>query len=483
MVVCEYCHSTLLKDAESVKNIGKMSDVMEDYSPIQIQTSGQFRGRAFTVVGRIQLRYGAGFWNEWYLSFDSGTAGWLSDASGQYIITEAAQAPSATPEFAQLRPGRTLHYRGVPFTASDVRTARCVAGQGELPFVVAGGWEVKVADFRADDRFLTLDYSEDGAPKCYSGQAIQLEQLRCQLLRSVEQITETTGRFRGKTQALACPSCGSAIQYQVAMALYVVCPSCHAEVDCSGDTGVVLNKIAEVSKVQPTLALGDVGTFNNIKYTVIGFLERQEMDSEEASAWTEYLLFNAQTGFLWLVESEDGWDRVSVLNAWPQVRGDKLLFADQTYRKKYAYTAVVTYAAGAFNWRVSVGDANYIDDYEGGFFKLTAESSAAEITWSKSRRIDADVVGQAFGKSIGGASSPVSPLALGDAPRLAAKETEQQLKQTGFLLTLLYLILNIPIMFHHMFTDYSDFEDEIGMMGAALLVLWLPLFGYFKEED
>src|ERR1043165_6717676 len=80
MAVCEYCRSTLLKDAESVKDIGKMSEVLEDYSPIQINTSGVFQDRAFTVVGRIQLRYDAGFWNEWYVFFDDGTNGWLSDA-------------------------------------------------------------------------------------------------------------------------------------------------------------------------------------------------------------------------------------------------------------------------------------------------------------------------------------------------------------------------------------------------------------------
>jgi len=53
MAVCEYCHSTLLKDAESVKDIGKMSDVLEDYSPLQINTSGEYQGKHFTVVGRI----------------------------------------------------------------------------------------------------------------------------------------------------------------------------------------------------------------------------------------------------------------------------------------------------------------------------------------------------------------------------------------------------------------------------------------------
>src|SRR5271166_5753865 len=81
MAVCGYCQSTLLKDADSVKNIGKMSDLLEDYSPLQITTSGNFQGRNYALVGRIQLRYESGIWNEWHALFDDGSSGWLSDAS------------------------------------------------------------------------------------------------------------------------------------------------------------------------------------------------------------------------------------------------------------------------------------------------------------------------------------------------------------------------------------------------------------------
>ena len=76
----------LLREADAVRDVGKMS-ALEDYSPIRIATSGIYAGQAFGVVGRIQLRYDAGFWNEWYILFDDGSAGWLSDASGQYAIT------------------------------------------------------------------------------------------------------------------------------------------------------------------------------------------------------------------------------------------------------------------------------------------------------------------------------------------------------------------------------------------------------------
>ena len=89
MAVCEYCKTTILKDAESVVNLGKMSEVLEDYSPLKIGTSGLYAQRSFSLIGRLQLQYSDGFWNEWYALFDDGSSGWLSDASGQFTMTFA----------------------------------------------------------------------------------------------------------------------------------------------------------------------------------------------------------------------------------------------------------------------------------------------------------------------------------------------------------------------------------------------------------
>ena len=132
MAVCEYCQSTLLKDADSVKNIGKMSDLLEDYSPLQITATGIFQGRNFSLVGRIQLRYEDGLWNEWHAMFDDGRSGWLSDACGQYVFTVPdTLSGQDAPAFENIRPGFPLRLRGATFFASDVRSSNCVAGEGE----------------------------------------------------------------------------------------------------------------------------------------------------------------------------------------------------------------------------------------------------------------------------------------------------------------------------------------------------------------
>src|SRR4051812_3066584 len=107
MAVCEYCNASVLKDADSVKDIGKMSSVLEDFSPIQIGTSGSIGGGNFNVIGRIQLRYEAGMWNEWYLLFDSGETAWLGDSSGMFTVTRERKVQGeALPSFDEVEPGK-----------------------------------------------------------------------------------------------------------------------------------------------------------------------------------------------------------------------------------------------------------------------------------------------------------------------------------------------------------------------------------------
>ncbi len=148
MAVCEYCNTRVLKDADAVKDLGKISAVLEDYSPICLNASGVLAGRAFTVIGRIQLRYAAGMWNEWYLQFADGSNGWLGDASGQYTVTTQRWPGGELPAFEQLVPGKHYTIGKETYTAADIRTAECCGGQGELPFKVGEGWQARVADLR-----------------------------------------------------------------------------------------------------------------------------------------------------------------------------------------------------------------------------------------------------------------------------------------------------------------------------------------------
>jgi ribosomal protein S27E len=464
MAVCGYCRASLVREAEAVRDIGKMAEAMEDYSPIQITTSGVWKNRPFGVVGRLQLRYDDGGWNEWYLMFEDGGTGWLGDASGQYTIMLDLGALPA-PAFGNLRPGQVFNHGGDAFIASDVRTARCTGGAGELPFVVGEGWEAKVIDLRAGDRFMTLDYSDADPPRAYLGQAVTLDELKCQLLRSDEAITQSAGRLRGAIANLACPGCGTSLTFPAGAATQLVCPACGSRSDASCDQAVLIEKNAELEQVSSTLALGDQGKIDGVDYTVIGRLRCREMG--ETAIWTEYLLYNLRKGFLWLVESDEGWDKVRVLDTWPQTSGDSVVLDGKRYEKQYDYGSEVIHAAGAFNWRAKAGDQTEITDYEAGNLTLSRETTFNEQTWSLAEQVEPAAVGQWFKKEGVGGPSPAFTAATADKGK--------GLGGQAMVYSALMLFFNVPIALA------GGFENWIIVL-IALGLLWWPVLTSKESE-
>jgi hypothetical protein len=486
MAVCGSCRSTLLKRGEAVERIGEMASVFEDYSPLQLGVTGRHESRVFTLLGRIQLRYDAGYWTEWYAAFDDGTFGWLSDASGQYAVTTQQNLDGSAdepPQFDSLRPGVGFHFGGRRYLASDIRTAQCVGGEGELPFRVGDGWQARVADFRYEDKFITLDYSDadqqSGKPVVYAGASVELDTLACQGLRDEAEIRGSAGRYRGELGAFTCPSCGASLECPIGVANYVICGSCHAGVDCSAEQVTLFSKKREVESIETPLQLGASATFDGAKYTALGFMRCRTPDGE--SSWEEYLLHNLERGFLWLVHSEGRWERVDVLNNWPMISKDgQVLEGGKTYRERERYDAVVAYVAGAFNWRVQVGDKTSITDFTWRDFKMTRETTADEIVWSRAKPLSNSKVAERFG---------VPALAAETASRLAAKSASSEAKPAregittaGFgpwpwIATFAMVFINFGKLF--------EFDGSTVLVIVGMVALWAPewIWRAFHEES
>jgi len=404
MAVCEYCKTTVLKDADAVKDMGRMSDVLEDYSPLQIGTSGQYGGHSFTVIGRIQLRYPGGMWNEWYVYFDDGRPAWLSDASAQYTLTFEKQDAAGLPAFDAVETAHAYAILGQNYVAADIRTADCTGGQGELPFRVGQGWQARVIDFRRADSFLTLDYSESDNPKVYAGVSVTLEQLKCQLLRDDDTVRDSAGRITQKVEPLSCPSCGSGLRFVPGVTREIICPSCRSRVDTTARQVTVLEVSHRMAAASTTLELGASAKIGGASHEVIGVMTRSDDENE---TWTEYLLHNPRGGFTWLIESNEGWYRTKVLDDWPEWSGgDSARLGAQRFSKLYDYPAKVTFAAGAFNWRVNVGDTVQVVEFNNGKSRLAAELTPEELTWSLSTPVPADQIRAWFGTEVKEAKLP-----------------------------------------------------------------------------
>ena len=163
-----------------------MGALLEDGSPLQLAAEGVWRTVPFAIVGRLQVRWSDGTWNEWYCAFDDGRAGWLADAAGEYAMSFAEAVPETLPPWSAMRPGQAVTLGGIVYEVTDVREAEVVGGEGELPFPVGAGWKTRSADLRnATARFATLDYS-DLAPRVYLGETVELRALALRGLRERE---------------------------------------------------------------------------------------------------------------------------------------------------------------------------------------------------------------------------------------------------------------------------------------------------------
>lgn len=453
VAVCEFCRTTVMKDADAVRDLGKMSAVLEDFTRIQIGTAGVLAGRGFTVVGRLQLKYAAGMWNEWFLLFDDAGTGWLGDSSGLYTVTSELAATGALPAFDAITPGRRYDINGERFTAAEKRSATCVGGQGELPFRVGDGWQARVVDLRQGGAFITLDYSDGAQAQLFKGVAVTLEAMQCQLLRDDAHIHASAGKYRGRVEALDCPSCGSAIDYLPGVTTSLVCPSCQAQLDAAGPQAQILAKGAAVEQVRTALVLGSTATINKVAWRAIGAMQRRD---DDANQWTEYLLFNSSAGFFWLVQTDDGWSRSYVMAVWPECAlpgDDQARFDQASYSKLYDYPARVTWAAGAFNWRVAVGDVVRVHEFKRGQTTLAAELGDEELTWSRSTPVAVDQLRAWFGDGL-----------RADAARAVAPQRPDGRLANGFALWILGLNA-IPLLF--------NFSGTIFWVIVAIVAVYL----------
>ncbi len=382
--------------------------------------------------------------------------------------SRTSTSTGALPTFEEISPGLQYPIDGERFTAADKREGECIGGQGELPFRVGDGWRIRAVDLRRATAFITLDYTDGVIPVVYNGKAVALPDLKCQLLRGADEIKASAGRYRGKLDALDCPSCGSAISYLPGVTANLVCPACSAQLDAAGPEATVLAASAKVDQVISSLKLGAKGSIAGDHYTVIGAMVRID---EEGASWTEYLLYGTNRGgFLWLVETDEGWTRANVLEDWPQ--WDSLGATTATlntvqYEKLYDYEATVTYAAGAFNWRVKAGDKSRLYEFKKGPATLSAELTAEELTWSHSIPVATDQIVAWFGKGVNGLSAAAA------SKKATGGETGglfgSQLKFVWWILGL----NAIPLL--------VNFGGTFWIMIVALVALFYPA-KYFQDK-
>jgi hypothetical protein len=398
--VCAYCSSMVVRQGETLARIGKMAELFDDHSPLQLQATGRWNGQGFTLVGRLQYRYAEGTWTEWHVLRDDGSTAFLSEDNGAYVFALPQPQQRALPGAEHFRVGATTAISGRVFTVASNQPVTLIAAQGELPHLPALGQPFAMVELRSQSgaaadgaEVLSIDFGST-PPGVSAGRAVQLEALGLSGLRGTATRDEQARQFN-------CPHCGASLRLQLASSKSLTCEACHSIIDVSQGIGGELTSALQDEPVVPLIPLGSTALLQGVQWQVVGFQHRMGTAPEEPDehfGWEEYLLFNAQRGFVFLVDATDGWSLVKPATGAPVLspNAQTATYLGTRYQLQERYVAETNYVVGEFYWQVQRGQRTNNSDYRAGRSLLSMERSASEQTWSVGSSIASDAVARAF---------------------------------------------------------------------------------------
>ncbi|MCB1178307.1 MAG: DUF4178 domain-containing protein [Leptospiraceae bacterium] len=187
MLVCEYCTSVVVRHDMNLEDLGKVGEIQEDMSPLQVGTSGFYGDKKFEIIGRQKAAYSDGFWNEWYILFSNFTDGWLAEAQGFYMVSEEAPKKGNIPSKESIRVGAGIVIDNKNFVVDDIKNITYIGCEGELPQQNLIGSTAVSVDLSDDiNNFCNIVYSDNGNVYVYLGKYIEFEDFQFKSLRELD---------------------------------------------------------------------------------------------------------------------------------------------------------------------------------------------------------------------------------------------------------------------------------------------------------
>lgn len=385
-VVCPYCHYVIARTDAGLRPTGRMAELLDIPTPLQVGVTGRWGGQQFVVEGRVQMdRAGApgAPWQEILVGFyDTGVQTWVAYAQGRWYATNEVAAPAhGLPAFESLRPGGQvdLGQHGA-WVAQEVGQRRVLAGEGEMTNVPAPGVTTRFVDISAQGgAFGTIDYGDGSAPPLlYVGRQFDPADIQ---LDSGQYLEAPAGA--AKASAVECPNCGGKLPLMSQQAERIVCQYCGTASDINQG---VLQALGPTPRppIQPQIAIGAEGEIRGQRYTATGFVIRSCMVEGVVYSWREYLLFGGdRVGYRWVMEEDGVWSFVDPIETGDVMdSGHAAAFRGAHYSFKQQVQAKTDYVIGEFYWKVEIGETVEATELEGPGGKVSREQSPTEVTYS-----------------------------------------------------------------------------------------------------
>ncbi|MEO1527345.1 MAG: DUF4178 domain-containing protein [Planctomycetota bacterium] len=405
VTICEFCHSAIGRTDRNVEDLGKVSEIGNPASGLHRGMTGKWKGKSFTIVGRVRYRHSAGgSWDEWYLAFTGGERwGWLSEAQGEFGLTERRRLSkgSRLPPFDSLDVGQRVTLKGVELAVREKGIAIAESAEGNMPWAFQPNAEHHFIDLYGDDGAVaTYDYgdgTDSATHEAYLGQRVSLQEIGI----DTSSLDQNAGVETVDATQCNCPECGGPLQLRAPdETLRIGCPNCTALLDADKGKLKVFQSLYQ-QKIKPEIPLGTEGKIGDHTFTVIGFMRRFVKYQGRRYPWTEHLLYNRTEGFRWLVCNEGHWSIVENVKSPPRLGGDSADYEGKTFRVYDRGVAYVEYVIGEFYWRVRVGDrvrtADYIAPPQMLSYETSGHGKGEETTISIGHYISPGEIETTFG--------------------------------------------------------------------------------------
>jgi hypothetical protein len=444
----------------ALQDFGKVAELVETGSPLQLGLRGSWRDTPFELTGRAQMGHEAGgVWDEWYATFSNGWVGWLAEAQGRFYLTFKQQVDTnAIPPFENLQLGAPLHLSSSgPLVVAEKGQAQTLGAQGEIPYQLVPGESFYYADLSgAGSTFGTIDYSE-APPVVYGGQEVTLGEIGLAAARAPEREARTVS-----AATLSCPNCGGSLELRAPdQSERVTCPNCNGLLDINQGQLSYLKSLGK-PKYSAQLPIGGKAQFENTELTIIGFMVRSVEVEGQRYYWGEYLLYNPQVGFRWLVHSDDQWSFVQSVPAGEITESNGAIFRGKKFKIFQDAGTQVEHVAGEFYWKVEIGEKVWATDYVRPPLMLSKEvtrsegkkggkAETGEINWSLGTYVPYKEIQKLFNVTLN-APSNVAP----NQPFLQ----KGIYKYWGILLLVLFFVAFVTTAFggsNHVMTQAFEF--------------------------
>ncbi|EYF04809.1 Hypothetical protein CAP_3835 [Chondromyces apiculatus DSM 436] len=397
--MCKHCKFVVARTDRNLQAVGRMSDLVDIPTPLQLGVTGRWAGEPFVVDGRVQIdRANApgAPWQEHFITFpNSGRWCWVASAQGRwYSTSEVALPPGGLPPYSALRPGAQIHLQGYgAFTVAEVGRRRVVAGEGEMPSVAAPGVVTGYADIGGPNgAFGTLDYGDGQSipPKLYIGRQIDPAVMQLDSGAPVQPA-------EAQVTAVSCPTCGGNLPLAApGTTERIVCRYCGTASDLRQGALVALGQ-APKPPIEPYIPLGAQGQLRGNRVICIGFVVRGCTVEGERYRWREYLLYaGPRVGYLWLMEEDGAWQFVTPIPPGEVRVGAGADYRGQQYVYRQSVSAEVEYVVGEFYWKVEIGERVRATEYEGPGGKVSVEEAPTEVTHSFCEPMSGQEIAGAF---------------------------------------------------------------------------------------